>query len=519
MFGGTTDGAIGNLADLWKYDPVINEWTWISGTISGYDEGEYGVIGVPDPVSRPPNLSAAASTVDQQGNFWLIGGYTHQLFTDEVDFTTRTVWKFDPVAELWTCFTTRNGMINEMFIFPNFGTQGVADENNIPPTRLGGALWADSTGHLYLFGGTELYFVGAGSNDLRFESALRNDLWRYDTATRIWTWISGSKERDAYAHYGEKGTADPANVPGARTSFTNFEQLDGNLMIFGGNGKTEDTSGLLNDLWSYNLVTNQWTWVSGTNTINAAAVYGTKGEPDSLNRPGGGAGGSISFTQASENALWIYGGAVNPSERLGDLWRYAPVKEDSSGNQVFESFTAKEKQSYVELKWKIAKDQTTDYIVVEHSRDGNEFERLGRVQPSRRGNSRVYSYVHVLPGKGDHYYRLKHVSKNSRIDYSWVEYVKVGNKHTLPHNLDISFLLYPNPFINWFFVSVKSDATAKMHVAVYNNSGQLVINKQQNVPAGHSSIRMDIKDIPRGVYTVVVSSNGRVHYSKKIIKL
>ncbi|MBL7697124.1 MAG: T9SS type A sorting domain-containing protein, partial [Chitinophagaceae bacterium] len=107
---------------------------------------------------------------------------------------------------------------------------------------------------------------------------------------------------------------------------------------------------------------------------------------------------------------------------------------------------------------------------------------------------------------------------SNKTDYSWVERVTVGNPHTLPHNLDISFLLYPNPFINWFYVNVNSSVAAKMQVSLYNISGQLVANKQQTVQAGVSTIKLEIENIPLGIYTVVVSSNGHTHFTQKLVK-
>ncbi len=39
------------------------------------------------------------------------------------------------------------------------------------------------------------------------------------------------------------------------------------------------TSGYLNDLWKFSPSTNQWTWISGNNTINVPGVYGIQGQP------------------------------------------------------------------------------------------------------------------------------------------------------------------------------------------------------------------------------------------------
>src|SRR5262249_58934617 len=37
------------------------------------------------------------------------------------------------------------------------------------------------------------------------------------------------------------------------------------------------TSGSLNDLWSFDPASGQWTWVSGALAINAGGQYGTQG--------------------------------------------------------------------------------------------------------------------------------------------------------------------------------------------------------------------------------------------------
>ena len=36
-----------------------------------------------------------------------------------------------------------------------------------------------------------------------------NDLWRYDTATEMWTWMSGLTQTIRPASYGAKGAPDP----------------------------------------------------------------------------------------------------------------------------------------------------------------------------------------------------------------------------------------------------------------------------------------------------------------------
>ena len=73
--------------------------------------------------------------------------------------------------------------------------------------------------------------------------------------------------------------------------------------------------------------TNQWTWMSGDNTVNEPGVYGPKGVAGTSYKPGG-RENAVSWTDAGGN-LWLFGGfgyAGNgtPSGSLNDLWKFNP---------------------------------------------------------------------------------------------------------------------------------------------------------------------------------------------------
>src|SRR5579872_4974052 len=69
--------------------------------------------------------------------------------------------------------------------------------------------------------------------------------------------------------------------------------------------------------------TDQWTWMSGDNTVNHAGVYGTKGVADPANKPGS---RMDAATWIDNNHLWLFGGlgydASGGSVVLNDLWKY-----------------------------------------------------------------------------------------------------------------------------------------------------------------------------------------------------
>ena len=112
----------------------------------------------------------------------------------------------------------------------------------------------------------------------------------------------------------------------------------GNLYLFGGvgvdkNGPLSSGPVYMNDLWKYNISTNQWTWIGGTNVgangsvAPVPAVYGTQGTAAASNLPGVRASAS-SFTDASGN-FWLFGGqgtdSVGAFGNLSDMWKYSPA--------------------------------------------------------------------------------------------------------------------------------------------------------------------------------------------------
>ena len=67
---------------------------------------------------------------------------------------------------------------------------------------------------------------------------------------------------------------------------------------------------------------NEWTWMSGSNTVNQLGVYGTKGMPAAGNVPGA-RNGAVSWTDSSGN-FWFFGGQDQFTHPLNDLWNYTP---------------------------------------------------------------------------------------------------------------------------------------------------------------------------------------------------
>ena len=83
LFGGNgydSVGACGILNDLWEFNPSSHEWTWMSGANTAPIDctgqpGVYGTLGTPAAGNVPGGREGAASWIDENGNFWLFGGW------------------------------------------------------------------------------------------------------------------------------------------------------------------------------------------------------------------------------------------------------------------------------------------------------------------------------------------------------------------------------------------------------------------------------------------------------------
>jgi len=317
LFGGggyVSDGESGELNDLWKFDPTTSLWTWVSGSNGLFQPGVYGTKGVAAPENVPGARSSAAFCIDPQGKFWLFGGYGY-IAEFELSVNLNDLWCFDPATLEWT-WVSGSDSGDGLGVY---GTRGQADPSNVPGSRGESELWVDSQGELWLFGGW-----GWGP---RFEdnTVFLNDLWRFDPATLEWTWIHGGDAGAQPGVYGTKGLAAPSNTPGSRHSALSWRDPQGKFWLFGGGGVNaagQDSD--LNDLWRFDPMTLEWTWVSGSDNGGQTGVYGIKGKPAPANAPG--AHNTAATWVGPQGTLWLFGGAGPDSTGdwglLNDLWRY-----------------------------------------------------------------------------------------------------------------------------------------------------------------------------------------------------
>lgn len=296
--------------DLWEWNGT--EWTWVGGPDVGDQQGVYGTEGTGTSSTIPGARSNASGSLDASGNFWLFGGDGTAFLSNSTDLFN-DLWKFSKGE--WTWVSGSDAFNN----VGTYGTEGTAAAANVPGARHDALTWTDQSGNFWLFGGDGLDSVGT--------YAVLNDLWKFNPSSGQWTWVGGADLAGQAGTYGTLGTAASGNIPGAREASCTWTDKAGNFWIFGGSGyDSTGTSGFLNDLWSYNPGSGQWTWVSGSNLAAQQSVYGTEGTPAATNVPGSRTHAAC-WMDAAGN-FWVYGGNGTTPAGAGinffdDLWEYS----------------------------------------------------------------------------------------------------------------------------------------------------------------------------------------------------
>jgi len=99
LFGGDGLDSQGNstvLNDLWEFSPNSSEWVWMGGDSAGPTNsgpaGQYGTAGISTAGDAPGGRTGSTSWIDQQGHWWLFGGYGMDAVQRDGDLDD--LWEF-----------------------------------------------------------------------------------------------------------------------------------------------------------------------------------------------------------------------------------------------------------------------------------------------------------------------------------------------------------------------------------------------------------------------------------------
>lgn len=166
----------------------------------------------------------------------------------------------------------------------------------------------------------------------------------------------------------------------------------------------------------------------------------------------------------------------------------------------------------VHLDWSTASESGSSHFLVQRSRDGQEFETIGRMEAA--GNSMtqlVYSTVDDAPYEGLSYYRLEQVDTNgeSKLSHIVPVYVRTGGS---------AFSVFPNPAANELNVSFDSRTEGKVTWRIVDAAGRMVLSGNTAAAEGSQVLVVPLNQVDAGSYFIEVNqangSLGRTRFVK-----
>lgn len=185
LFGGNEgDGIFWN--DVWKYDYNVGKWTWIAGSNSpnitqDVVDVDYGSFSYNN---APGSRVVPISWIDGD-RIYMYCGYGYSSYSDLTiggDIPTGAIasmWVYDISQNQWACLY-QEAINDPDWNYPNYGLLGQSGVGIHPGKRMSTAITFSENNKLFMYGGSGAY------------GGHMNDIWQYDIATGLWSWVGGS---------------------------------------------------------------------------------------------------------------------------------------------------------------------------------------------------------------------------------------------------------------------------------------------------------------------------------------
>lgn len=263
---------------------------------------------------------------------------------------------------------------------------------------------------------------------------------------------------------------------------------------------------------------------TATSTISTFTINGTSYLANLSGTNLSGSTANITVTYTLPTPLTVVGPAGTITIVLGctgasctsDNWGTRIDDFQLSGSTAapieLSAFDAKPSAAGVHLKWETTIEQNNDHFAIERSSDGLRFEEIGQVKGA--GNSvtkQPYDFQDQNPEKGVNYYRLKQVDFDGIFDYSPVRTVRVGSQNLVR--------VSPNPLKEGAISTVFYESTMEgdLNFIVFNQLGQLVLQKNTTVNKGDNTMDLDLSSLPKGIYALQCQSGTDLIETQQII--
>jgi hypothetical protein len=176
------------------------------------------------------------------------------------------------------------------------------------------------------------------------------------------------------------------------------------------------------------------------------------------------------------------------------------------------SFTATPQEREVLVEWTTVSETNNEYFSIESSNDAINFHEIARIPGAFNSNTIItYKELDKNPFPGVSYYRLKQVDYDGETMFSKIAVVN------MPIITEADLVICPNPVVNIMDVRLDPFLFHSPSIEIRDISGKLIQSYQVTQIDVQKPFRIDLNELPQGMYFLQVSEQG-YSISKRLVK-
>ena len=164
----------------------------------------------------------------------------------------------------------------------------------------------------------------------------------------------------------------------------------------------------------------------------------------------------------------------------------------------------------VALSWRTTDIRYDHIFIVEHSKNGVDFTRIGDVKARDLRNSGFYTFDDFNPSLGYNYYRIRHLDYFDSSVYS----EKLNNFLTIAE-VSMEAAVYPNPVTDFVKIEISKNRNKGATLDVLSPYGQVLFTS--DIQNGQVMKELDVSDLPTGCYFIRINFGNDSFETHKII--
>jgi hypothetical protein len=228
---------------------------------------------------------------------------------------------------------------------------------------------------------------------------------------------------------------------------------------------------------------------------------------------------TLTFYKADDGVNWTNQGFVSRSTStnfvaktsISSFSRWTLSNNNTILPVLFTLFDAKCEGNTIVIRWKTGQEQNSDHFNIEKSIDGVNWTVIGSAPAA--GNSaseKTYSFTDTNPGQKNSY-RVAEYDIDRRAQYTVVL--------TSSCDLTDKFSVWPNPLHDVVMINIVTSNDSQATISIFDNKGALVKRQTAPILQGSNQLRIDLKSLASGAYTLQGNWNsGKTSKALKIIK-